>query len=113
MQPLVTLRRQDLMRLPASERGTELLELVPDPRPGPEEEVASAELASRIRRLVARLPGRERQVIVASFGLGGRAELSLRQIASRLRCSKTGAWRLRDQGLGRLRAQLGPAEEWL
>lgn len=113
MEALVSVPRQDLPRPSASDKGMEVLDLVPDPRPGTAEEVITARRTRAIRRLVVELPPSEREVIVASFGLFGHPELSLRQVAKRFGYSKTGAWRVRERALNRLRARMGPAEEWL
>jgi DNA-directed RNA polymerase specialized sigma24 family protein len=66
-----------------------------DPNVNVEGEVLDRLEANELRREVAALPSPEREAVVWSFGLNGVGELSLREIGTRLGCSKPTAWRIR------------------
>ena len=64
--------------LAAASDGEELLNAVPDPSPDPEERAAEGQTGRLLRRLLARLPGELREVLV----LRELEELSYREIAA-------------------------------
>jgi RNA polymerase sigma factor (sigma-70 family) len=89
----------DMIHLRAEMR----LEDVPDPDVDVEGEVVARDEARHLYRALARMPERERQVLIWHYGLNGVGELSHRQIAERLGVSRVTAWRLERAGLERMR----------
>ncbi|MCW3002633.1 MAG: hypothetical protein JWQ20_1931 [Conexibacter sp.] len=73
-----------------------------DPAPGPlEAQIIDLE-AARVRRLVGALPPLERRVVNWRYGLDG-PELTVRQVAARLKVSVRTAWLIEQRGLEYLR----------
>jgi RNA polymerase sigma factor (sigma-70 family) len=103
-EPLVV-SLEEVLALEQGEWDRHRLESIPDPAPGPEEEVCEQGERESIRRIVARLPRRERQVVWRTEGLGESSE----QVGRRLGLSESRVWQLRNQGRRRLRRFLGGA----
>ena len=88
---------------PVGEDGeSELGDLFPSDEPGPEEEVALALTNASLRRGVAQLPERERNVVRLRFGIDGTEPVTLREAGRRLRTSPESVRRLEKQALRRL-----------
>jgi RNA polymerase sporulation-specific sigma factor len=64
-----------------------------------------------VRRAVAeQLKGREKQVILLRYGLGGNPPLRQREVAKRLGISRSYVSRIEKKALGRLQKVLSDAE---
>ncbi len=63
-------------------------ERLADPEANPLARVLRGEQRERVRRIVDRLPQRERTILRLRFGLGGAEPLSLRQLAARMGLSR-------------------------
>jgi RNA polymerase sigma factor (sigma-70 family) len=71
--------------------------------PLPDEQVALARLRHRVRDLFEALPPHEREVLQLRFGLDGKTEHSLVQVATSLGLSRERVRRIEDRALSRLR----------
>ncbi len=71
------------------------------------QEVEDAEERLALRRSLARLTKRERLIIELRFGLGGRRELTQKEVADLLGISQSYISRLEKKILGKLRTDLG------
>lgn len=74
-----------------------------------EQDWERAEQAARLRSRIDLLPGRERQIIVLRYGLGGQPPLTQQQVAELLGISRSYISRLETKALAALRAALGEA----
>ncbi len=87
-----------------SASGVALEDLLPDPSPGPEEELEGAELREVVWEALGRLPARERAAVVMRYYLG----MSEAEMAAELECAPgTVKWRLHE-ARQRLRVLLRP-----
>ncbi len=59
-----------------------------------------------LRRVVAGLPGREREIMELRFGLAGKEELTQKQVAEKLGISQSYISRLEKRIIGRLKKEL-------
>ncbi len=71
-----------------------------------EEDTEKAEDASRLRQLVDRLDGRERQVVLLRYGLGGHPPLTQHEVADLLGISRSYVSRIEKKVLAQLRQGL-------
>jgi RNA polymerase primary sigma factor len=84
------------------EEETELGELLPSSRPGPEEEVTLTLEEETLRRAVARLPEPERIVVGLRYGINGDEPTSVRDAGRRLGIPGKQVTELEDRALRRL-----------
>jgi RNA polymerase primary sigma factor len=99
---------------PVSEDGeTALGDLMASERPGPVEELASANRDQRVQEIVEQLPEDQRNVIRLRFGLTGEEPRSLRQTGSELGITLEQTRELEAQGLRQLghNSELGELRE--
>jgi RNA polymerase primary sigma factor len=87
---------------PVGEGDTTLGELHAEPTPALEEEVLEREQELAVDEALARLPEKERRVIAARFGTGGRPERGLRDVAREIGVTQEQARRLEERALARL-----------
>jgi RNA polymerase primary sigma factor len=96
---------------PVGDGDTTLGELRAESTAHLEEEVLEREQEEAIEAAIARLPEKERRVIKARFGTGGRPQLNLRDAAREIGVTQKEAERLEAQALERLSAD-GSLEAW-
>lgn len=94
----------DHFRRNAHRRDTDLDTLAEhgDPTPAPDEQAERNDSTERLRRLVARLPQRERELVALKYGAG----LTNREIAKLTALSESNVGTLLSRIVGRLREQL-------
>ena len=69
-------------------------------------EIEQAEERERIRRAVAELDPREREIIELRYGMGGHKELTQKEVADRLGISQSYISRLEKKIISRLRSEI-------
>ncbi len=69
-------------------------------------EIEQFEERMAVRRAVAELDGREREIIELRYGMGGRKEMTQKEVADRLGISQSYISRLEKKIIARLRAQI-------
>jgi RNA polymerase primary sigma factor len=84
------------------DRETALGDLLPSDRPPPEDEVEVSLAHGIVRRAIAELPGREREVLVMRFGLAGAEPEPLREIGRRLGITQERVRQIESRALARL-----------
>jgi RNA polymerase primary sigma factor len=90
---------------PVGEDGeTAFGELMPSERPAPEEEVESSRRAAILRRAVADLPDREREVVILRYGMDGGEPAPLREIGRQLGITQERVRQIESRALARLAA---------
>jgi RNA polymerase primary sigma factor len=90
---------------PVGEDGeTAFGELMPAERPAPEEEVESSRRAAILRRAVADLPDREREVVILRYGMDGGEPAPLREIGRQLGITQERVRQIESRALARLAA---------
>jgi RNA polymerase primary sigma factor len=90
---------------PVGEDGeTAFGELMPSERPAPEEEVETSRRAAILRRAVADLPEREREVVILRYGMDGGEPAPLREIGRRLGITQERVRQIESRALARLAA---------
>jgi RNA polymerase primary sigma factor len=90
---------------PVGEDGeTAFGELMPSERPAPEEEVETSRRATILRRAVADLPDREREVLILRYGMDGGEPAPLREIGRRLGITQERVRQIESRALARLAA---------
>jgi RNA polymerase primary sigma factor len=90
---------------PVGEDGeTAFGELMPSERPAPEEEVETSRRATILRRAVAELPDREREVLILRYGMDGGEPAPLREIGRRLGITQERVRQIESRALARLAA---------
>ncbi|MEM8602380.1 MAG: sigma-70 family RNA polymerase sigma factor, partial [Cyanobacteria bacterium P01_H01_bin.121] len=92
---------------------TELLELLEDDNPQPEEFTMQEALRSDLRRLMADLSPQQRQVLALRFGLEDGKSLSLAKVGERLNLSRERVRQLERQALEHLRRRRSVIREYL
>jgi RNA polymerase primary sigma factor len=96
---------------PVGDGDTTLGELRAESTADLEDEVLEREQADAVDAALARLPEKERRIISARFGTGGRPQLSLRDAAREVGVTQNEARRLEAQALERLSAD-GSLDPW-
>jgi RNA polymerase primary sigma factor len=96
---------------PVGDGDTTLGELRAESTADLEDEVLEREQADAVDSALARLPEKERRIIRARFGTGGRPQLSLRDAAREVGVTQEQARRLEAQALERLSAD-GSLDAW-
>jgi RNA polymerase primary sigma factor len=96
---------------PVGDGDTTLGELRAESTADLEDEVLEREQADAVDAALARLPEKERRIISARFGTGGRPQLSLRDAAREVGVTQNEARRLEAQALERLSAD-GSLDAW-
>jgi len=81
-----------------------------DGRPGPSESMAQADLLHKLMELLARLPPRERVVLIQRFGIGSDEETTLKQIGDSVSLTRERVRQIQEEALSRLRHWLGVPE---
>ncbi|NLG96619.1 MAG: sigma-70 family RNA polymerase sigma factor [Chloroflexi bacterium] len=71
--------------------------------PSPEEQVSDIMMSEEMRRLVATLPPREREVLTLRYGLGGEEAMTLSEVGQRMGITRERARQLEAQAINRLR----------
>jgi RNA polymerase primary sigma factor len=90
---------------PVGEDGeTAFGELMPSERPAPEEEVETSRRAAILRRAVADLPEREREVLIMRYGMDGGEPAPLREIGRHLGITQERVRQIESRALARLAA---------
>jgi RNA polymerase primary sigma factor len=90
---------------PVGEDGeTAFGELMPSERPAPEEEVETSRRAAILRRAVADLPEREREVVILRYGMDGGEPAPLREIGRQLGITQERVRQIESRALARLAA---------
>jgi RNA polymerase primary sigma factor len=77
-------------------------DLMASDRPSPDEEVEGAHRASVLRRAVAELPPRERDVVIMRYGIDGGEPAPLREIGRRLGITQERVRQIESRALSRL-----------
>ena len=72
-----------------------------------DEDYEQKEEALRLRKMVSELSGRERQVILLRYGLGGQPPMTQLETANQLGISRSYISRIEKKALSLLRASLG------
>lgn len=92
---------------------TELVELLEDTGPSPEEFAAQSALQSDLEKLMADLTPQQRQVLELRFGLEDGQALTLAKIGDRLNISRERVRQIEREALSKLRKRKGDMEEFL
>lgn len=92
---------------------TELVELLEDTGPSPEEFAASSALQSDLQKLMADLTPQQRQVLELRFGLEDGQALTLAKIGDRLNISRERVRQIEREALTKLRKRKADMEEFL
>ena len=92
---------------------TELVELLEDNGPSPEEFAAQSALQSDLERLMADLTPQQRQVLEMRFGLQDGQALTLAKIGDRLNISRERVRQIEREALTKLRKRKADMEEFL
>lgn len=71
-----------------------------------EEDLEHSDDAARMRALVQRLDGRERQIVLLRYGFAGQPPLTQQEVAALLHISRSYVSRLETKALGQLRAEM-------
>jgi RNA polymerase primary sigma factor len=97
--------------LVGAEQDASLLELAEDPNAvDPEQDVLREDAHEQVRRLVARLSPRERQVLEERFGLNGRTPCTLEELSRAMRLTREGVRQIEARAIRKLRHALRSAQ---
>ncbi|MFB2920527.1 MULTISPECIES: RNA polymerase sigma factor, RpoD/SigA family [Aerosakkonema] len=92
---------------------TELVEMLEDESPSPEEYMMGEALCNDVRQLLAELSPRQREVVILRFGLENNQAHSLQQIGELLGLSRERVRQIEMQALANLRRQRSRVREYL
>ncbi|MFW6358847.1 MAG: RNA polymerase sigma factor, RpoD/SigA family [Chroococcales cyanobacterium] len=92
---------------------TELVELLEDTGPSPEDFAAQSSLQIDLEKLMAELTPQQREVLTLRFGLNDGQPLTLSKIGSRLGISRERVRQLEREALSKLRKRKADVQEYL